>query len=347
MAKAENKKSFEQILKDLKAKQYAPVYFLMGEEAYYIDKIADFIEKNVLSDEEKDMNLSIFHGKDSKIEDVLMAAKQLPMMADYQVVIAKEAQHYEKTIDKIEFYVKNPAPSTILVFCYKYKKLDARKKYVKEIDNQGVLFETGVIYDNQLPKFIKDYCAEINVKIEEKAVGMLVEYIGVDLARMTGEIDKLLIIKPEGANTITSDLVYKNIGISKDYNAFELARALGVKDVLLANRIVDYFGKNPKEFAMPPTLTTLFNYFEKILLYNSLENKSDIEIQSVIGVHPFVFRKDYLAAVRNYSTGKICNIIGFIRTADVRSKGFGFASADSAEEKNYQILKELVFRILH
>jgi DNA polymerase-3 subunit delta len=342
MAKAENKKTFEQIIKDLKSKQFAPIYFLMGEEPYYIDKIAEYIEKNVLSDEEKDMNQSVFYGKDSKIDDVIMAARQIPMMSDYQVIIAKEAQHYERSIDKIEHYVKNPVPSTILVFCYKYKKLDGRKKYVKEIEKNGILFESAKLYDNMLPKFIKDYCAEIKMKIDEQAVNMLAEFIGGDLSRITGEIDKLLIIKPKNVETITSDLVLKNIGISKEYNPYELAKALGEKNILLANRIVDYFGKNPKEFAMPPTLITIYNYFEKILQYNHLEDKSDFNIQSKIGLHPFVFKKDYFPAVRNYSDGKICNIISYIRTADVKSKGFGNVSTDAAD-----ILKELIFRILH
>ncbi|MDR2684630.1 MAG: DNA polymerase III subunit delta [Prevotellaceae bacterium] len=342
MAKVENKQTFQQIINNLKAKIYSPIYFLMGDEPYYINKISDFIEKNVLSDDEKDMNQTVFYGKDSKIEDIIMSARQIPMMADYQIVIVKEAQLLERSIDKIEHYVKNPAPSTILVFCYKYKKIDKRKKYVKEIEEKGVLFESPALYDNELPKFIKDYCAEIRVKIDERAVNMLAEFIGVDLARIVGEIDKLLIIRPQNVDIITSDLVLKNIGISKEYNPYELAKALGEKNILLANRIIDYFGKNPKEFAMPPTLTMLYVFFEKVLQYHYLENKNDITIQNAIGVHPFVFKKDYLPAVRNYNSGKICDIISLLRTADMRSKGFGNVSTNASD-----ILKELVFKVLH
>ncbi|MDR1544881.1 MAG: DNA polymerase III subunit delta [Prevotellaceae bacterium] len=342
MAKVENKYTFEQIIKDLKAKQYAPIYFLMGKEPYYIDKIADYIEKKALSDDEKDMNQTVFYGKETKIENVIMAARQLPMMADYQIVIAKEAQNLEKTIDKLEHYVKNPTPTTILVICYKGKTLDKRKKYVKELDNKGVLFESPEVYDNQIPKFIKDYCAEKSIRIDEKAVFALTEFIGVDLARIVGEIDKLLIIKPKDAPTINEDLVLKNIGISKEYNPFELAKALGERNILLSNRIVDYFGKNPNEFKMSTTLTTIYNYFEAILQYQYSENKSEHYLQTTIGIHPFHFKNNYLPAVRNFTPNKICGIIGYIRSADTKSKGFGNVSTSDAD-----ILKELVFRVLH
>ena len=344
MAKAENKHTYEQIIKDLSAKKYLPLYFLYGEEPYYIDKISDFIEKNVLSEEEKEMNLTILYGKDTKIEEVISAARRFPMFSDYQVVIVKEAQNLKRTFDKIEYYAQNPSSSTILVICYKYDKPDGRKKYAKLFNEKGILFESATIYDNQIPKFINDFCQNRKIKIETKAVNMLAEFIGNNLSRIVNEIDKLLIIKPQNIDMITADLVEKNVGISKDYNASELAKALGQKNILLANRIIDYFGKNPKEFAMPPTLTTLSNYFLNVLFYQQLQKteklSTDFAAQK-LGINPYYFKMQYLPAAENYNLSKIREIISEIRKADARSKGFGGSFSDE------DILKELVFKILH
>ena len=345
MAKTVNKYTYEQIIKDLGEKKYLPLYFLYGEEPYYIDKISDFIEKNVLSEEEKEMNLTVLYGKEIKIDDVSSAARRFPMFSDYQVVIVKEAQNLKRTFDKIEYYAQNPLSSTILVICYKYDKPDGRKKYAKLFSEKGVLFESATIYDNQIPKFINDFCQDKKIKIETKAVNMLAEFIGNDLSRIVNEIDKLLIIKPKEVDTITADLVEKNVGISKNYNASELAKALGQRNILLANRIIDYFGKNPKEFAMPPTLTTLSNYFLNIFFYQQLqkppENLSVDFAAQRLGINPYYFKMQYLPAAQNYNLSKIREIISEIRKADVRSKGFGGTFSDE------DILKELVFKILH
>jgi len=344
MAKANNKYTYEQIIKDLSEKKYLPLYFLYGEEPYYIDKISDFIEKNVLSEEEKEMNLTVLYGKDVKIEDVVSAARRFPMFSDYQVVIVKEAQNLKRTFDKIEYYAQNPSSSTILVICYKYDKPDGRKKYAKLFNEKGVLFESETVYDNQIPKFIKDFCQEKKIKIEEKAVNMLAEFIGNDLSRIVNEIDKLLIIKSKEVDVITADLVEKNVGISKNYNALELAKALGQRNILLANRIIDYFGKNPKEFAMPPALTTLSNYFLNVLFFQQLQKNEKLSVDFAaqkLGINPYYFKMQYLPAAENYNFPKIREIISEIRKADARSKGFGGTFSDD------DILKELVFKVLH
>jgi len=344
MAKTANTYTYEQIIKDLSAKKYLPLYFLYGEEPYYIDKISDFIEKNVLSEEEKEMNLTVLYGKEVKIEDVMLEARTFPMFSDYRVVIVKEAQNLKRTFDKIEHYAQNPLVSTILVICYKYDKPDGRKKYAKLFNEKGILFESATIYDNQVPKFINDFCQDKKIKIETKAVNMLAEFIGNDLSRIVNEIDKLLIVKPKDVDIITADLVEKNVGISKNYNASELAKALGQRDILLANRIIDYFGKNPKEFAMPPTLTTLSNYFLNVLFYQKLQTKENLSVDFAaqrLGINSYYFKMHYLPAAQNYNSTKIRDVISEIRKADARSKGFGGTFSDE------DILKELVFRVLH
>ena len=341
MSKTENKISYEQILKDLCNKKYAPIYFLMGEEPYFIDKIADYIEKNVLTDEEKDMNLSVLYGKDVKIENVILEAKQFPFIAEKRVVIVKEAQNLKKNIDKFEHYAANPVQSTILVFCYKYEKLDKRKKYVKEIDANGVLFESAKMYDNQLPKWIEAYCKSINLEINMQAATMLADYIGNDLLRITSEIDKLLITKPKDSNKINTDLIAQNVGISKDFNDFELQNAIAKKDALKSFLIVDYFGKNPKNFVMPITLAVLSKFFVNLLHFQLLTDKTDMNASARLGVHSF-FIKDFRESAKYYNIPKIRKIIGYIREADAKSKGFGNIVTSTED-----ILKELVFKILN
>ena len=344
MAKSVNTYTYEQIIKDLSEKKYFPLYFLYGEEPYYIDKISDFIEKNVLSEEEKEMNLTVLYGKEVKIEDVVSSARRFPMFSDYQVVIVKEAQNLKRTFDKIEYYAQNPLSSTILVICYKYDKPDGRKKYAKLFNEKGVLFESATIYDNQIPKFINDFCQDKKIKIETRAVNMLAEFIGNDLSRIVNEIDKLLIVKPKEIDIVTADLVEKNVGISKNYNASELAKALGQRNILLANRIIDYFGKNPKEFAMPPALSTLSNYFLNVFFYQQLQKTENLPVDSAanrLGINPYYFKIQYLPAAQNYNSSKIREAISEIRKADARSKGFGGVFSDE------DILKELVFKILH
>ena len=341
MAKEESKVNFNTIMSGLKAGRYAPIYFLMGEEPYFIDKISDYIESNILTDDQKDMNLRILYGKDVKMEDILLEARQYPFASDRRIVIVKEAQSLKRNIDKIELYLKAPVMSTILVFCYKYEKLDGRKKYIKDIERLGVLFQTPTIYDNQIPEWIIRYCSDEGLQIDRKAASMLANNIGNDLTRIASEIDKLKIILADKGNAITPDLVETNVGISKEYNNFELVAALRRKNTEQVFRIVDYFGNSPKSFVIQVTLATIFKFFADLLYYQLLRDKSSAAVAKRLGINPY-FVTDYAEASRLYPIQKIQRIIGYIRHTDAKSKGFG--SVNTAPE---DLLKELCYKILY
>ncbi|MGN0186391.1 MAG: DNA polymerase III subunit delta [Paludibacteraceae bacterium] len=333
--------TYEQIMAALQRKEYKPVYMLTGGEPYYIDKIADYIENNVLTEEEKAFNQTVVYGKDTDLREIIMAAKRFPMMAEHQVIIVKEAQSI-KNFDDLVFYLKQPQPSTILVFCYKYDKLDGRKKSTIEIAEKGILFESKKLYDNQVAGWIEAYGKSKQVIIDTKTSNMLADFLGNDLSRIVSEIDKLLIITANRkTGRITPELVEQNIGISKDYNNFELLKALGEHDILKSNRIIDYFGKNPKNNPLVMTISVVFNFFANLLLYHSLKDKSQMNVAAELKINPY-FVRDYQQAARNYNTAKTLQIISDLRRADAQSKGFRNASANDNE-----ILKELVFRILH
>jgi DNA polymerase-3 subunit delta len=332
--------TYDQIISDLKNKQYKPIYFLMGDEPYYIDKIADYILENVLTEDEKEFNQSILYGKDVDIRMVINTAKRFPMMSEYQVVVVKEAQNI-KALDDLLYYAQKPLSSTILVFCYKYGKMDMRKKYAAEVAKAGVVYESKKLYDNQIPSFITSYLKTKKIGIEEKAVSMLTESLGNDLGRVVGELDKLLITKGTDVKTITPDLVEKNIGISKDFNNFELIDALTKRDVLKANRIVLYFAQNPKNNPLVVTMTVLFNFFSNLMLYYYLPDKSQGNVASELRISSF-FVKDYQLAARNFTGVKTMEIIGLLRTCDAKGKGFGNVSASQED-----LLKELIYKILH
>ncbi|MGM9746896.1 MAG: DNA polymerase III subunit delta [Paludibacteraceae bacterium] len=333
--------TYEQIMADLQRKAYKPVYMLTGDEPYYIDKIADYIEQNVLTEDEKAFNQMVVYGKDTDLREIIIAAKRFPMMADHQVIIVKEAQSI-KNYDDLVFYLQQPQPSTILVFCHKYDKLDGRKKSTLAIAEKGVLFESKKLYDNQVAGWITAYGKQKNVSIDAKTANMLADFLGNDLSRIVHEIDKLLILLADShQNCITPELVEQNIGISKDYNNFELLKALGERNILKANRIIDYFGKNPKNNPLIVTIAVVFNFFANLLLYHSLQDKSQMNVAAELKINPY-FVRDYQQAARNYNTAKTLQIISDLRRADAQSKGFKNASATDTE-----ILKELVFRILH
>lgn len=332
--------TYDQILSSLKRKEYKPVYMLMGDEAFYIDRISDFIEENVLSEDEKAFNQTILYGKDSSLSEIIMAAKRYPMMSQYQVIIVKEAQHI-KNFDDLQFYLQNPLTSTLLVFCHKYGKLDGRKKSTQEIEKKGLLFESKKLFDNQVSGWIESYVKSMNVAIDAKASTMLAEYLGNDLTRIVHEVEKLLITKPKEQNSITPELIERNIGISKDYNNFELVNALTQKEILKSNRIVEYFGKNNKNNPLIVTITVLFNFFSNLLLYHSLKDKSQMNVASELKINPY-FVKDFQQAATGYNSAKVIQIISDIRKTDVQSKGFGNSSIS-----DYDLLKELVFKILH
>lgn len=340
MAKSISKHTFQSIMSDLRRKSYSPVYFLMGEEPYYIDKISDYLEDKVLDESEKDFNLTVLYGKDVDISTVINAAKRYPMMSEYQVVIVKEAQQI-KDWDNLLFYLQNPLVSTVLCFCYKYGKPDGRKKWVSELNNSSVVFESKKLYENQVGAWIRDYLGDKNVRISEKAEVMLTEFLGNDLSKIVNEIDKLLLTKPADSHFITPELIEQNIGISKDYNVFELQDALTQRDVLKANRIIQYFGENKKANPLPMVLINLFSFFSNLMIYHYLPSKDSSSVASALKIQPF-FVQNYTKAGNIFNAWKTMNIITYIRETDARSKGIG----DNGTEHE-DLLKELIFKILH
>lgn len=343
---------FNQIISDIKKKVYHPVYFLMGEEPYYIDCIAEAIEKSVLDANEKEFNQTILYGRDTDLLTIVGAAKRFPMMSNHQVVIVREAQNVKDLVgkekgekdDKVKSpflaYLEKPQKSTILVICYKYKTLDKRTSIAKSIAKSAVLFESKKLYENQIPDWINNYLKGKEYIIGPKASLMLAEYLGNDLSKIANELDKIMLNVP-AKSEITGEIIQNNIGISKDYNIFELQGALGTKDVLKTNRIINYFAANPKDHPMVMTISLLYSYFSKIIIFHFLPDKSKNNAASALGVNPF-FVADYEKASRNYSIGKLKTIIADLREYDLKSKGMDNVSATEGE-----LLKELVFKMLH
>ena len=335
----------EEILLKLKNKQYAPIYFLQGEEPYYIDLIANYIEEKVLSESDKGFNQVVLYGKDADVATILLQAKRYPMMAERQVVIVKEAQTVvdidkEAGIKQLETYFQNPLPSTILVFCYKHKVLDGRKAFAKIVNKHAVLLTTKKLYGNQVPAWVNSYIQSKGLQINPKATLLLSEYIGSDIARLANEIDKLA-LNLQAGQTISDQMVQQQVGISKDYNIFELQTALISQDILKANRIVNYFEANPKNNPLIPNITLLFSFFTKLLCLHASSDKSESAIGKSLGNRSFLV-KEYVQAMRIYNYARTVQIIGFIRLADLQSKGIEGGNLAEGE-----ILRELVFKILH
>ena len=333
--------TYEEIARDLKNRIYKPVYYLMGEESYYIDRISEYIAQTVLNENEKEFNQTILYGADTDIATIINAAKRYPMMSKYQVVIVKEAQGV-KNIDELSYYLQKPLESTILVLCHKLGVLDRRKKLAAEIEKVGVLFESKKIKDTQLAGFITSYLKRKSIEIEPKASEMMAEFVGTDLSRMAGELEKLIITLPKGQKRITPEQIEQNIGISKDYNNYELRNALIIKDVFKANQIIKYFEENPKTNPLQMTLSVLFNFFSNLMLAYYAPEKSEQGIAAQLGLKSPWQSKDYLAAMRKYSGVKVMQIIGEIRYCDAKSKGVGNSSLGDGE-----LLRELVYKILH
>ncbi len=326
----------KQILDSIKRGDVRSIYFLTGDEPFYIDGISNYIEENLLAEEEKEFNQIVYYGRDIKVEDIISTAKRYPMMAERQVVIIKEAQDLSRTIEDLLPYVENPQPTTVLVLCYKYKKLDKRKKLSKAIIKTGVYFESQKLYENKVPEWIRKVVNKRGYTITPKAAQMLVEFIGNDLSKVNNELEKLqLIIKP--GDSITPILVEENIGISKDYNNFELQNAISRRDVKKAFGIIQYFGNNPKNHPLVMTTALMFNFFSKVMKYHTLPNKSIAP--KVLGVNPF-FIKDYELAAHNYPMKKVSSIISSIRDMDMKSKGVGASKMSQAD-----LLKEMLINI--
>ena len=329
-----------QIVSDIKNGHIKPIYFLMGDEPYYIDKITDFIESTILTEEEKGFNQVVLYGRDVSIDDIISNAKRYPMMAERQVVIVKEAQDLSRNIEDLVSYVENPQPSTVLVICYKYKTLDKRKKLSKVVAKKGLLFESKKLYDNQIGEWIRRVLAGKDYKIEPKATIILGEFLGTDLSKISNELNKLMIILPKGS-TITASHIEENIGISKDFNNFELRKAVGEKQIVKANQIIQYFGRNPKSNPLVVTISLLNSFFTQLLIFHGLSDKSKMNVSKALRINPF-FVSDYQSAARNYPMRKVSNIISLLREADIKSKGVGAQNLPPED-----ILKELLFKIMH
>lgn len=356
-------KEVNQILLDLKRRIFKPVYFLSGEEAYYIDVISDYIEHHVLEEADREFNQTVVYGKDADLVSILGQAKQFPMMSEHQVVIVKEAQNLKElnksagadedggsstasksgansASQQFLAYINNPQPTTILVFCFKYKTIDKRSAVAKALQKHAVYLESPKLYDNQLPEWIGNYVKDKGYTIGPKATFLMAEFLGNDLSKIANEINKLLISLPAGSE-ITAELVQDNIGISKDYNVFELQDALAKKDVLKANRIINHFASNEKEHPAVMVLSSLFGYFSKILKYHFLQDKSKFAAAQALGVNPY-FVDGYAKAAANYSSAKLKHIFSYLREYDLKTKG-----VDNSSISNGELMKELVFKILH
>ena len=332
--------TFEQVFTDLRKKAFSPVYFLMGEEPYYIDLISDFIQNNVLGEAEKEFDQTILYGKDVEISAVINAAKRFPMMGQQQVLIVKEAQLIKNWEDLVHYF-KNPQNSTILVFCYKYGTPDKRKKWFVDLEKIAVIYESSKLRDYEIGPWITKYAKSKNVAIEDKAVAMLSEYLGTDLSKIAHELQKLVITKPPTMASITPDLIEKNIGISKDFNVFELQAALINRDVLKANRIIRYFAENKKANPLVLVLSQLFKFFSDLMIFHYLPDKSQGPAASELKINPY-FVKDYQKASQVFGAWKTMNIITYIRETDARYKGIDNPSTDEGD-----LMKELIFKILH
>ena len=335
--------TYDSVMSELKARHFKPVYYLMGDESYYIDKISDWIAENVMQPEQRDFDQTILFGSDVNASQVADTARRYPMMAEYQVVIVKEAQNIKNT-EPLEKYLKNPMPTTILVLCHKNGKIDGRKTaYVKAVRDAGVLFESQKLKEKDLPPFIERYLQAKGASIDPKSTQLIADSIGADLSRLTGELDKVLLSLPEQNRRVTPQVVEDQIGVSKDYNPFELRDAIVNRDIVKANRIIKYYDENPKAGSIYSLLPTLFGYFQNLMLAYYCPQKSSQEAlaQWLDMKSPWAARS-YMTGMRNYSAMKVMQILGKIREMDAKSKGL-----DNPNTPPGELMKELIFFTLH
>jgi DNA polymerase III subunit delta len=328
-----------QLITDIKEGKIAPIYFLMGEEAYYIDAISDYIESNVLAEDEKGFNQMVLYGKDVSVQDIVSNAKRYPMMAERQVIIVKEAQNLIKTIEQLVDYAKNPQPTTVLVFNYKYKTLDKRKALYKTLSKAAVVFESKKIYEDKIPSWIQSFLRSKQISITPKAALMLTEFLGNDLSKIANELNKLEIVVGT-KKEITPEIIEENIGISKDYNNFELQKALGNLDHKKAYQIVHYFAQNSKQHPFVLTISILYLYFTKLMTLHTVRDRNPGAVAKALGVNPY-FVNEYIAVSRNYPMKRISGVLQTLRTYDTKSKGVGanLSPKDLYNELIYNILK--------
>lgn len=333
--------SFELVKEDILNRRFKPVYLLMGEEPYYIDELTEMFIKHVLPEEERAFNQTILYGKDTDVGQLINLARSFPMMSEYQLIILKEAQALDK-IEQLELYVKNPLNSTILVLNYKNGTLDKRKKLYAEVSKHGQIFQSDKIPEYKIPAFINEYLREKGLKIDQKSAQMITDFLGNDLSKITNEIDKLRIFMPQGHSQITAELIEQNIGISKDFNNFELLKAIVEKNIFKINQIADYFEKNPKNNPMIMTMSVLFNFFSNLMICYWAKDKSDKGLAAELGLRSPYQGRDYAQAIRNYNAFKCMEIIALLRIYDAKSKG-----VDNVSVPDGELLKELLFKITH
>ena len=335
--------TYESVMKELKERQFKPIYYLMGDESYYIDKISDWIAENVLQPEERDFNQTVLFGSDVNASQIVDAAKRYPMMSEHQVIIVKEAQNV-KNVEPLEKYLKAPMPSTVLVMCHKNGTIDGRKReYVKSIQQAGVLFESKKLRERDLPAFIERYLKDRGASIDPKSTQIIADSIGVDLSRLTGELDKVLLSLPEADKRVTPQVVEDQIGVSKDFNAFELRDAIVNRNIFKANQIIKYFDENPKAGSIYSFLPMLFNYFQNLMLsYYCPQKGSQEALAQWLDMRSPWGARDYLTGMRNYSGMKVMQIISKIREIDAKSKGL-----DNPNTPPGELMKELIFYIFH
>ncbi|MDD2244096.1 MAG: DNA polymerase III subunit delta [Dysgonamonadaceae bacterium] len=342
MASPSTQNTFNSIRTSIKKREFKPIYLLMGEESYYIDELVDLLSKTVLTEAEKDFNMLTFYGVDSDVNNIIASARRFPMMSEYQLIIVKEAQLLDK-LELFDIYAKNPMPSTILVLTYMHGKIDSRKAVVKNISKVGLVFESKHLYDNQIPSFITQYLRDKGVSIDEKSSILLADHVGNDLSKLIQELKKLEVaVSSQKTKRITSELIELNVGISKDFNNFELTTAVAQKDVYQVNRIIDYFDRNPKDNPIMVTITVMFNYFSNLLECYWLPRKDEQSVMKTLNIGNAFFAKDYMVGLRNYNAMKVTEIISLLRTYDAKSKGI-----DNSSSTHGQLLKELMYKILH
>lgn len=336
-------KELDLILKNIKNKEVLPIYFFHGEEAYFIDVAVKALEHNFLEEDEKAFNQTVAYGKDTSYQEILSLARQFPMMGDKQVIIVKEAQDLKFNEEEnriLEAYVENPVPSTVLVFAHKHKKLDSRKKAAKALDKANALFLSEPVKESNLPKWISDECVKLKINTAPNISHLLAEYLGNDLSRIANELNKLKMILKEG-EVLDGTIVENHIGISKEYNIFELQKALGTKNANAAFKIAHFMGKNPKNNPFVMMLASLYNYFSNVIIYQTMAGQSPQTIASQMGVNPY-FIKDYAESARLYPLKHATRVISILREFDMKGKGLGAVNMGEAE-----LIKELVYKIIN
>lgn len=328
----------KELINGLQQKKFKPVYFFMGEEPYYIDKLSEYIEENVLDEAERGFDQLVLYGKDVSMNDVVANAKKYPMMAPMQVIVVKEAQHLKKDLAGLEAYIENPQPTTLLVFCFKYATIDKRTKLYKQLGKVGVIFESKKLYENQVADWIRRLLGGRGYNIHPKAAQLLVDFLGNDLSKISNELDKLAILLPKGTE-ITALHIEENIGISKDFNNFELRKALAEKDTVKAYRIINYFAQNPKDNPLVVTVTALFSFFSQVLQYHGLADHSKQNVASALKINPY-FVGEYQTAAKNYPMKKASEAIALLREVDVKGKGVNSLAS------HHDLLKEFLVKVL-